>query len=1059
MFPEFFDFLAKFDIFALSETHITDEYTKNFERYFKDFALLWKPAIRSSNYGRASGGCLYGVKKNLTMKNISYQFNQKYGMDYINIKGYGTQFELIPIYINGATWMAEFEGIKHHLREDMAQNTILVGDMNARIGEAQQNIEETFVTTFHADLGLRKSKDTTRNTRGNKILEMCEDYGLVILNGRTTGDESGSYTFISHLGNSVNDLCAVSLRSLEWIDAFEVASKPWSDHLPIIVSFRIMSAQKTNEGSLIPRKKWNDKYKVQYQSELGKKVTKVKQERGFSGVNDLIKLIEKSIPRHPNAGNLTIFKSVWFNNNCYKARNLCFKALNNYRKSNKNEDKEIYLKARKEYKELCEKSKEDYEASMVKKINAVTDSKSWWSLAKELKTVRNILTNEISANEFRRYFENLLKPNQAVTPILYAPILCTDEMLDSVISVEEINCILNRVKKHKAPGIDGITYEFYKNAPQNFKEELALLFNVTFETGKMTNVFTDSVMVPLFKKGLASVASNYRGISFMNCGAKLLMGIINSRLNNWVREKGVVNEFQAGFRQNYSTIDNVFNLTSIVQLKLKENKKVYGFFVDFKAAFDKVPRNLLFYKLHAMGVSTKLVYFIESVYKQTKVAVRVGEEMSDFFETSSGLKQGCLLSPLLFILYINDLHNTLGGGLNIAGINVRILMYADDIVLLAEDHKVLQTMIDRLEAYCNDWGMEVNLNKSEIMIFRNGGKLASYEKWKYKAESIKIVNEFNYLGVILTPKCSFTKHVEMRNVKAKNSINATWANFLSLSRIKPATKWKLFQAICRAIQSYGAQIWGLDHFEDVDQLQRYFIKRILKLPDNVPNYAIRLETNLEEGHFYTLGLCLNYIHRNLYELSEERLPHILAREVLKSNVFWAKQLNNLGLQFQLNFEIMEQKEWVIKGKQLVQSLRAQSLDRAKKNAEASNSRFYKFLNHDIGIQYMQQHNTLERISLIFKARSDSLALLANRYNMVQRRCTLCNLREDESLVHFMARCPVMREFRIKYLGSSTLNETELVKVLNGELVDGWNKLFNYLKLALTYRQNILNEYF
>ena len=124
----------------------------------------------------------------------------------------------------------------------------------------------------------------------------------------------------------------------------------------------------------------------------------------------------------------------------------------------------------------------------------------------------------------------------------------------------------------------------------------------------------------------------------MNCIAKLFVGIINERLTNWIESNGILNEFQAGFRKNYSTVDNIYNLTSIVNLKFAEKKKVYAFFVDFKAAFDNVPRNSLIYKLHNLGVSTKIVNIIESMHENTLSAVWTSSEFSSYFRTLCGLE-------------------------------------------------------------------------------------------------------------------------------------------------------------------------------------------------------------------------------------------------------------------------------------------------------------------------------------------------------------------------------------------------------------------------------------
>ena len=99
----------------------------------------------------------------------------------------------------------------------------------------------------------------------------------------------------------------------------------------------------------------------------------------------------------------------------------------------------------------------------------------------------------------------------------------------------------------------------------------------------------------------------------MNCAVKIMMGILNDRLFNWVEYNQILTEYQAGFRRNYSTVDNIYNLSSIVTLKLADKKKVYAFFVDFKAAFDSVSRKSLIYKPFHLGISYKFVRLIERI--------------------------------------------------------------------------------------------------------------------------------------------------------------------------------------------------------------------------------------------------------------------------------------------------------------------------------------------------------------------------------------------------------------------------------------------------------------
>ena len=175
LYPEFFSFISQHDIFALSETHIVEDKVTLHEKFFKDFSLFWKPAIKTKKCGRASGGYLFGVKKSLVKEQISCCFQQVSGMDTIVIRINGMKIILIPVYINGATWNSDSEDIDQYFLANYEENIILIGDMNARIGEVQQSIDEIISSTFEADLGQRSSEDKILNPRGSKILGLCNN--------------------------------------------------------------------------------------------------------------------------------------------------------------------------------------------------------------------------------------------------------------------------------------------------------------------------------------------------------------------------------------------------------------------------------------------------------------------------------------------------------------------------------------------------------------------------------------------------------------------------------------------------------------------------------------------------------------------------------------------------------------------------------------------------------------------------------------------------------------------------------------------------------------------
>jgi len=182
--------------------------------------------------------------------------------------------------------------------------------------------------------------------------------------------------------------------------------------------------------------------------------------------------------------------------------------------------------------------------------------------------------------------------------------------------------VLSVTKNNKAPGKDRISYEFYKNAPACFISEVLTLLNFIFLHEEFPTAFRCSLLVPLFKKGDPSIASNYRGLMFLNTLYKIFTGLLLCRINSWIDRNKILNEFQAGFRKGYSTIDNIFTLTNIVSLKLATNKKVFVLFVDLTNAFDKILQNALFYKLSCLGLSGKTLKCCKAFTK--KISARCG---------------------------------------------------------------------------------------------------------------------------------------------------------------------------------------------------------------------------------------------------------------------------------------------------------------------------------------------------------------------------------------------------------------------------------------------------
>lgn len=163
-------------------------------------------------------------------------------------------------------------------------------------------------------------------------------------------------------------------------------------------------------------------------------------------------------------------------------------------------------------------------------------------------------------------------------------------------------------------------------------------------------------IVPLHKDGDEGEAANYRGIALLDTGYKVLTNVMAQRLNKWVEEGKILEESQAGFRRRRGTRDHIFVLNTLINRKLKIKRgKLYVAFVDFKAAFDSVDRKTLMGKIWKAGIRGRMYNMIREIYRENYAEVRLESTSTRRFETTTGVRQGCALSAMLFDIFIDDM--------------------------------------------------------------------------------------------------------------------------------------------------------------------------------------------------------------------------------------------------------------------------------------------------------------------------------------------------------------------------------------------------------------------
>jgi hypothetical protein len=326
------------------------------------------------------------------------------------------------------------------------------------------------------------------------------------------------------------------------------------------------------------------------------------------------------------------------------------------------------------------------------------------------------------------------------------------EQLNVDITLVEVQQAFKKLKRHKAAGIDGIKPEFLLDAAVALQQPLLIAFNKILCEGYCESLSV-GIIHALYKGGDNSQFDNYRGITVGPVLAKVFAMILESRMSQWAEANDLRVKGQAGFRKDFRTTDNLFILRTLIEEARFQKKKLYTCFVDFKKAFDTVPRDLLWQVLEGLGISGRILECLRSMYRQDQACLHHPEEgLTPAFFCRIRVKQGCPLSPLLFGLFIDGLEkhlNALEGDTPpmLGQLAVRLLLYADDLALMSHTPAGLQKQLDVLQAFCYEHQLTVNVKKTKVVVFE--ARKSVCQDFQYEGEALEQLNSFKYLGIEL----------------------------------------------------------------------------------------------------------------------------------------------------------------------------------------------------------------------------------------------------------------------------------------------------------------------
>ena len=751
--------------------------------------------------------------------------------------------------------------------------------------------QSPFLTTY------RYNQDTSSiNRNGKKLLALCKSLEFKIMNGRLGADKHlGKPTCFKSNAPSVIDYVIACDKMLKHMYDFHVSmfDECISDyHAPIdftILDKNYISEEVNDSNSSIENDstetctrqslifKWSNDEAAAFKDHLDNEnfdtlhneLNNVANNPTQDGIDNLCSHLNNVIIEvAKKAGAYTEKRTrknkrikrqslPWFDKDCVTESKQYYRIKNRLIREG---HKQMAREKSRNFKRFIKKRQHVYFNQLNKKIRTLrsNNSKEYWNLLNK-STEGKQSVSKICLDTFMDHFKKLNLTNDRnadetrnVTP---APEEENNTILNQLFTFDEIHKRIRKLKNNKSSGLDYIRNEFLKKSSINHIQFYCKLFNLILETGLVPDIWCQGMIIPLYKrKGSQDNPENYRGITLLSCLGKLFTACIGERLANFMQDDSKMGYEQAGFRQEFSTLDHVFTLHAIIEYYKSRKGRLYCAFVDYSKAFDLIDRASLWLKMIKNCVTGKILNVIQNLYENAKSCIRSSDKISEFFTCNQGVRQGENLSPVLFAIYLNDFKHFMSE--NCTGLKqldekihadidvfmrLYVLLYADDTIILAETAEDLQQALHSLNDYCNKWHLHINISKTKIVIFSRG-KIRKYPVFKIGLTEVEVADDYIYLGVTFNYNGSFRKAIVKQISQARRAMFVLLQKARIL-RLPIDIVLELFDICVVPVLLYGCEIWGFENLRDVDVFHRNFLRTVFKSYKCTPNCMLYGESN------------------------------------------------------------------------------------------------------------------------------------------------------------------------------------------------------------------------
>jgi len=496
------------------------------------------------------------------------------------------------------------------------------------------------------------------------------------------------------------------------------------------------------------------------------------------------------------------------------------KAHNRYRKDKSQANLNVYRQARNNATRATREARLHYEANLANNIK--DNPKEFWAYVKSqtgsTSGVSPLLKGDGSlaidakdkASTLNDFFVSVFTKEN----IDHIPAPQTedfDSALSDILLTEESICKeIKTMKAGSSAGPASIHPRILKETDTAISKPLSVIFNISMKEGSLPMSWKEAIVVPIYKKGSRSEPGNYRPVSLTSTCGKLMERIVRRHILEHVESNNIFSEKQHGFRSGRSCSTQLLSVMEDWTRLLDDQVPFDCIYLDYKKAFDSVPHQRLLKKAEACGINSNLLKWIESFLSGRKQCVRVESALSDWADVTSGIPQGSVLGPTLFLLFINDLPSV---------VSSCSALFADDTKVYSavsspDDSDRLQQDINALNEWSECWQLPFNESKCKLIHYGRNNPKYSY---KIGNTVIAEVMQEKDLGVTFDPALSFSTHHDMSIAKANSRIGLMRRTF---KHLEPKPFLQLYKAIVRPVVEYCSVITNPVFKRDEDRLEK-----------------------------------------------------------------------------------------------------------------------------------------------------------------------------------------------------------------------------------------------